>query len=68
MNKDLYRKITSYRTALAVIKEMLRKGIIDENDSIVICTNLAEKNGLRSSTIFSEIDLITGHINDNIYH
>lgn len=68
MDKALYEKVTEYRTALAVTKEMLTKGIISDEDYAVICTVLAEKCGLKSSTIFSEIDLISAEDHGNIRH
>lgn len=60
MDEGLYNRIRDYKTALAVIREMLSEGIISQEDFSITCTVLAEKYGLRSSTIFAEIDLITG--------
>ena len=66
MDENLYRKVKEYRTAMAVIREMLTGGLITNSDYAVICTVLAEKTGLKSSTIFSDIDLISMGNNGNI--
>lgn len=68
MDKELYEKVKGYRTAVSVIKELLGRGLIDEGEYGVICTILAEKYGLRSSTIFSDIDLISAGTVGNIRH
>lgn len=66
MDKQLYKRVKDYRIALAVVREMLTAGVITENDYGIICTVLAEKYGLKSSTIFSEIDLIYGKSDANM--
>lgn len=66
MDEQLYGRVKKYKTALAVIKEMLNAGVITECDYGIICTVLAEKYGLKSSTIFSEIDLIYGESDANM--
>ena len=58
MNEELYRKVREYRTAAAVIKEMLRGVPVDASEYRTICTVLAEKCGLNLSTIYFEIDLL----------
>ena len=68
MDKELMERVKEYRTSVAVIREMLSKGIISEADYAVIYTVLAEKCGLKSSTIFSEIDLISAVDHGNIPH
>ena len=68
MNKELAEKIVAYRTAMAVVAEMLSKGIITAEDYGVIDTKMAEKYGLKSSTIFRANDLINTEIAGNIRH
>lgn len=58
MDKALYEKVKGYRTALAIVKEMRGKGIITADDYAQISLVLAEKFGLKTSTLFSEIDLL----------
>lgn len=66
MDKQLYKRVKDYRIALAVVREMLTARVITENDYGIICTVLAEKYGLKSSTIFSKIDLIYGKSDANM--
>ena len=66
VNKELTEKVVAYRTAMAVIAEMLKEGIITADDYGVIDTKMAEKYGLKSSTIFAEFDLISVENNGNI--
>ena len=68
MNKELAEKIVAYRTAMAVVAEMLSKGIITAEDYGVIDTKMAEKYGLKSSTIFRANDLIYSETAGNIRH
>ncbi len=58
MDKALYEKVKGYRIALAIVKEMRGKGIITADDYAQISLVLAEKFGLKTSTLFSEIDLL----------
>ena len=66
MDKELFDRVKGFRTSVAVVKGMLSNGLISENDYAVICTVLAKKHGLKSSTIFSEMDLIIVGNNGNI--
>lgn len=66
MDRTIYDKVKEFRTSVAVIKELLSNGLISEGDYAVICTVLAGKHGLKSCTIFSEIDLIIEGNNGNI--
>ena len=52
MTEELARKVRAYRTAMSIIGEMLKKGLISDEDYAVIDTKMAEKYGLKSSTIF----------------
>lgn len=52
MTEQLTRKVAAYRTAMSIIKEMLQKGLISADDYAKIDTKMAEKYGLKSSTIF----------------
>lgn len=58
MTKELYKKVMEYRITLSIAKEMLNSGIISADDYHILCTVFAEKYGLKSSTIFSDFDLI----------
>ena len=66
MDREIYDKVKGYRTSVAVVKEMVTNGLISEDDYAVICTVLAGKHGLKSCTIFSEMDLIIVGNNGNI--
>ena len=68
MDKALYEKVKAYRTSLAVIKELLKNGLISDEEYTITCTVLAKKSGLSMSTIFSEIDLISAENDGNIRH
>ena len=52
MTEELRNRIIQYRTAMSIIKEMLREGIIDEEDYRQMDSIIAEKCGLKSTTIF----------------
>lgn len=68
MDKALYEKVKAYRTALSIVKEMQEKGIITADDYAQISLVLAEKYGLKTSTIFSEIDLLCVEHRGNMRH
>lgn len=68
MDEGLYKNVREYKTALALMREMLSAEIITVADYGILCTVLAEKYGLKSSTIFAEIDLISGCTDGNIRH
>lgn len=68
MDEGLYKNVREYKTALVLMREMLSAGIITVTDYGILCTVLAEKYGLKSSTIFAEIDLISGCTDGNIRH
>lgn len=55
MTQELYEKICSYRTAMSVIKSMLKINIITAQEYAEIDTIIARKCGLSSCTIFSEM-------------
>ena len=52
MTKELRDNVIAFRTAVSVVKGLLSAGIIDEDDYVEMETILAEKYGLKSSTIF----------------
>ncbi len=66
MDKALRTKAEQYLTAMSVIKEMLKNGIVSYSDVPVLSTVLASKCGLSSCTIFSDIDLIISEKRGNI--
>ncbi len=68
MDKVLYEKVKGYRTSLALVKEMQSNGIITADDYEQISLVLAGKYGLKTSTIFSEIDLICVESRGNMRH
>ena len=68
MDKALYEKVKGYRTSLALVKEMQSNGIITADDYEQISLVLAGKYGLKTSTIFSEIDLICVERRGNMRH
>ena len=51
-------KIQAYQAALSQVRNMLRIGIIDKADVVLIENKLAEKYGLKFGSIYREIDLI----------
>lgn len=68
MDKALYGKVRGYRTSLAIVKEMQNSGLITADDYEQISLVLAGKYGLKTSTIFSEIDLICVERRGNMRH
>ena len=52
MSRQLYEKVTAYRTAISVVKRMLKLGIITPEEYSKIDTIIADKYGLSSGTIF----------------
>ena len=52
MDDALFRQILLYRTTMAAVKEMLKKGLISAEEYAIIDTKIAEKYGLNSSTIY----------------
>lgn len=68
MDEGLYKNVRKYKTALALTREMLSVGIITVAEYGILCTVLAEEYGLKSSTIFAEIDFISGCTDGNIRH
>lgn len=68
MDKAVYERVRAYRASMAVIKELRINGLINDEEYAMICTVLADRNGLKSSTIFSEIDLISAENDGNIGH
>ena len=68
MDKVLYEKVKSYRTSLALVREIQSKGIITADDYEQISLVLAGEYGLKTSTIFSEIDLLCVEHRGNMRH
>lgn len=66
MDKQLYETVKVCKTTLALFKEMRSAGIITDEDYRIMCTVSAKKYGLKSCSIFAEIDLITAEANGNI--
>lgn len=59
-------KIQAYQSAMAQAKVMLDKGIIDHTDLIFVEDILARKYGLKSGSIYREIDLINSAFRANM--
>jgi hypothetical protein len=53
-----YMKIQAYQSAMAQAKIMQNKGLIDHTDIVLVESELAKKYGLKSGSIYREIDLI----------
>lgn len=51
---DMLDRVTAYRTAMSLAKEMLNRGIICPEEYAVIDTIMAKKYGLSSCTIWRE--------------
>jgi len=51
---DMRDRVTAYRTAMSLAKEMLNRGIIRQEEYAVIDTIMAKKYGLSSCTIWRE--------------
>lgn len=49
---ELYQRLTAYQTAMSLAKNMLRQGIISEDDYRKVDTIIAEKHGVSSCSIF----------------
>ena len=58
MEAELRKKVTRFRESVSVIREMLEKGVLNTEEALVLQTKMAEKNGLRSSSIFLDNPLI----------
>lgn len=68
MDKALFDRVKGYRTSMAVVKEMQLSGLITPDEYAQIGLVLAEKFGLKTSTIFSDIDLICVENRGNMRH
>ena len=49
---ELYQRLTAYQTAMSLARNMLRQGIISEDDYCKIDTIIAQKYGVSSCSIF----------------
>ena len=54
MTDELRSRVAAYRTAVAIVKEMVRKGVITEADYALAEAEIAGNFGLKSSSIFRE--------------
>ncbi len=52
MTDDLHSRVKAFRTAMSLVREMLRFGVISEEEYAEIESIMAENTGLFSSTIF----------------
>lgn len=52
MTKEMYKKILDYRTAMSVIYDLYKKGIITAKEYDRIDTIMTKKYGLSLDTIF----------------
>lgn len=52
MDQDLQKRVIAYRTTMAMVKGMLRDGIITEEEYGDIDTIIANKYGLSSCSIY----------------
>ena len=60
--------IQAYQSAMAQVKAMLERGIIEENDIVSIEDKLAQKYELKFGSIYRENDLINLGFRANISH
>ena len=49
---ELYQRLTAYQTAMTLARNMLQRGIINEDDYRKIDTIVAKKHGVSSCSIF----------------
>ena len=49
---EMYQRLTAYQTAMTLARNMLRQGIISEDDYRKIDTIIAKKHGISSCSIF----------------
>lgn len=49
---EMYQRLTAYQTAMSLARNMLRQGIISEDDYRKIDTIIAKKYGVSSCSIF----------------
>lgn len=52
MSDDLRKAVVGYKTAIAIIKEMVKSGVITEADMAVAEAEIARKYGIKSISIF----------------
>ena len=52
MDNKTFRSLTLYKTTMASVKNMLKKGLISTEEYAVIDTIIAKKYGLNSSVIY----------------
>lgn len=55
MTDDLHSRVKAFRTAMSLVREMLRFGVISEEEYAEIESIMAENTGLFSSTISAEM-------------
>lgn len=58
MEAELRSRVQRFRESVSVIREMLEKGVLTPEEALALQTKMAEKNGLRSSSIFLDNTLI----------
>ena len=49
---EMYQRLTAYQTAMTLARNMLQRGIINEDDYRKIDTIIAKKHGISSCSIF----------------
>ena len=52
MDKEMYKRILDYRTAMSVVYDLYQKGIITMKEYDRIDTIMTKKYGVSSATIF----------------
>ena len=61
-----FQNVQAYQSAMTQAQIMLKNGIIGKDDIVLIEHKLAEKYGLRTGSIYREIDLINVAFRANI--
>lgn len=52
MSDELRTRVIAYKTAVAILKEMVKKGVITEADLAVAEVEIARKYGIKTISIF----------------
>ena len=68
MNKAYFDKINLYSAIMLQVDKMLSEGLISSEEYSKIDTNIADKCGLSSCSIYRGIDLITTGFRGNMSH
>ena len=68
MSEEYFSGVLGYKSAMAQAQLMLFKGIITEDEYVIIDTMIAEKYGINSCSLFRDNDLLCGGFRGNMSH